>query len=115
MKYTEFSESGHCIEFWNSYTGRESILVDGRKVSSLFSVSGSTHRFNLDHKSYLLQTEYRLFERPSLKLTLFAENALPRTLYAKTPIRIRVLTAIMLIPVVFLVAMGIQRLLAFFT
>lgn len=85
MKFHEFEMSGHRIEFWNSLFGQETIYLDGRKVSERYSFTGTKHFFPLANDLFLLQSEYRLFERPPLKLTLFRGSELVQTEYFKIP------------------------------
>ena len=104
MKFHEFEVPGHRIEFWNSLFGQETICVDGRKVSERYSVTGTKHLFLLANDLFLIQTEYRLLERPPMKMMLFRGSELVQTEYFKTPKQQRIRWVLMSFLMMLLVA-----------
>jgi hypothetical protein len=51
MKLVTFWADGHKIELYNSLIGKETVKVDGRIVSSGYSILGMTHQFKLNLES----------------------------------------------------------------
>jgi hypothetical protein len=70
MKYTEFNIDNDKIEFANSILGNETVFVNGKKTSRIFSISGTEHRFKVDSNIYSLRTNYDEFKGRKVKLVL---------------------------------------------
>lgn len=76
MKYAEFNIDSNKIEFLNSITGIETVLMNGNRVSSKFSLSGTEHHFKMNTKAFVLQSDYELFNKREMKLNLKENNKL---------------------------------------
>jgi aspartate 1-decarboxylase len=70
MKYAEFRINSNKIEFSNSLFGFETVLLDGKSVSKIFSVNGATHKFVLNSNKYVLESNYKLFDKREINLKL---------------------------------------------
>ena len=70
MKYYEYNIESDKIEFYNSYLGKETILVNGKKVSEKFSITGTEHFFKINSSAIILTTEYILFKDRKFNLYL---------------------------------------------
>ena len=70
MKYTEFEFNDHKIEFWNSFLGKETILLDGQKASEKYSITGTRHAFNIDGKPMQLLSNYGWLREDKISLNL---------------------------------------------
>ena len=70
MKYYEYNFESDRIEFYNSYLGIETVLVNGKKVSEKFSVTGTEHFFKVNSAEIILTTEYELFKERKFNLYL---------------------------------------------
>tara|TARA_R110002096_G_scaffold394203_1_gene589481 strand:- start:2132 stop:2482 length:351 start_codon:yes stop_codon:yes gene_type:complete len=70
MKYAEFNIDSNKIEFLNSVFGIESILLNGKRISKKFSLSGIKHIIKLDSKEFILESEYKQFGKGEIKLDL---------------------------------------------
>ncbi len=56
MKYAEYILDNNTIEFLNNpFTGVETILLNGKKVSDKFSFFGGKHSFKIKEEEYTLQ------------------------------------------------------------
>ncbi|OBX23281.1 hypothetical protein LX77_03759 [Gelidibacter algens] len=73
MKYTEFNIDANKIEFLNSKFGLERVLINGKKISSKFSITGIAHKFKLNSKDYILKSKYTLFGTRVINIQL-SEN-----------------------------------------
>ena len=76
MKYYEYNIESNKIEFFNSYFGKETILVNGKKTSEKFSITGTYHFFKIDSVEILLKTDYKLFKDRKIELNLFQNRQL---------------------------------------
>jgi hypothetical protein len=70
MKYTEFSVDNDKIEFLNSILGKETVVVNGEKVSEKFSITGAEHHFTVKSNHFILKPNYELFKDRKLKIEL---------------------------------------------
>jgi len=70
MKYYEYNISQDKIEFYNSYVGIEKVLVNGKKVSKKYSITGAEHPFKINDEEFMLTTEYELFQDRKFNLYL---------------------------------------------
>ena len=61
MKITTFYDNQNQIEYHNNGFGKETILLNGKDVSSKWSLFGSKHIFTNDNDTYQLNTDYGLF------------------------------------------------------
>ena len=73
MKYIEFNTDQNKIEFHNSILGKETILVDGKKVSEKFSITGKEHKFKIGKDNYKITSSYELFSNRMIKFS-FEKN-----------------------------------------
>lgn len=71
MKYTEFKLDGHTIAIENSVFGKETIKLDGQRVSQKYSLYGTTHDFAIGQETFQLELSYKPFRDGILQLTLF--------------------------------------------
>lgn len=56
MKHAEYIVENNIIEFLNNpFTGVETLLLNGEKVSDKFSFFGAKHNFNINEEEYNLQ------------------------------------------------------------
>ena len=76
MKYYEYNLESNKIEFFNSYFGKETVLVNGKKTSEKFSITGTYHFFKIDAIEILIKTDYKLFKDRKLELNLFQNRQL---------------------------------------
>jgi hypothetical protein len=70
MKYAEFNIDTNKVEFSNSLLGFETVLLNGKEVSKIFSVNGASHKFELNSKKYELESNYKLFDKREINLKL---------------------------------------------
>ena len=70
MKYYEYIIESDKIEFYNSYLGYETVLVNGKKVSKKYSITGTEHKFKINLTEYEITTEYKLFDDNKFNLHL---------------------------------------------
>ncbi len=73
MKYAEFNIDSNKIEFLNSVLGFESVLVNGKKISNKFSITGIEHKFDMNSKTYILKSKAKLFAKDGINVQL-SEN-----------------------------------------
>ena len=76
MKYAELKDGENKIEFYNTFYGKESVIVDGTVLSSKFSITGTTHDFKLASDDYQLSSRYKLFSKRSIDLELTKNGTL---------------------------------------
>ena len=74
MKYTEYSIDNDKIEFLNSILGKETVVVNGEKVSEKFSVTGTEHHFNIKSNHFILKSNYELFKDRKIKIQLIKND-----------------------------------------
>lgn len=74
MKYTEFTVDNNKIEFLNSILGKETVVVNGEKVSERFSVTGTEHHFTIKSNHFILKSNYELFKDKKLKIELLKND-----------------------------------------
>ena len=70
MKYYEYNIESDKIEFYNSYLGIEKILLNEKKVSEKFSITGTEHKFKINSSEFVITTEYKLFDDYKFNLHL---------------------------------------------
>ena len=70
MKYYEFNIESDKIEFFNSYFGIETVMINGKKVSEKFSLTGTEHKFKINSTDFSIITEYKLFDDHKFNLHL---------------------------------------------
>lgn len=80
MKYAEFDINSNKIEFLNSVLGFETILINGKKISGKFSVTGIEHKFDLNSKNYTLKSKAKLFSKESINIQLHENGKIIDTL-----------------------------------
>jgi len=76
MKYYEYNMESNKIEFFNSFFGKETILVNGKKTSEKYSITGTYHFFKINSIAILLKTDYKLFKDRKIELNLFQNRQL---------------------------------------
>ena len=76
MKYYEYNMESNKIEFFNSFFGKETILVNGKKTSEKYSITGTYHFFKINSIDILLKTDYKLFKDRKIELNLFQNRQL---------------------------------------
>jgi hypothetical protein len=74
MKYTEFTIDNDKIEFLNSILGKETVVVNGEKVSEKFSITGTEHHFIIKSNHFIIKSNYELFKDRKLKIELLKNN-----------------------------------------
>lgn len=74
MKYTEFAIENNKIEFLNSFLGKETVVVNGEKVSKKFSVTGAENHFTIKSNHFILKSNYELFKDKKLKIELLKND-----------------------------------------
>lgn len=74
MKYTEYTVDNNKIEFLNSILGKETVVVNGEKVSEKFSVTGTEHHFNIKSNHFILKSNYELFKDRKIKIQLIKND-----------------------------------------
>ena len=70
MKYTEYNIDNNKIEFLNSILGKETVVVNGEKVSEKFSITGAEHYFTIKSNHFILKSNYEFFKDRKLKIKL---------------------------------------------
>ena len=86
MKYTEFEIEEDIIEFYNSVFGKETIYINGNKISEKYSVFGIKHKFDYKNNSYELKSSLVSFLSFKVNLELRKNNNLIGTKKTKTPV-----------------------------
>ena len=76
MKYYEYNMESNKIEFFNSFFGKETILVNRKKTSEKYSITGTYHFFKINSINILLKTDYKLFKDRKIELNLFQNRQL---------------------------------------
>ena len=94
MKYYEFNIESDKIEFHSSYFGKETIIVNGKKVSNKFSLTGTEHKFKINSADFSLITEYVLFNDYKFNLHLEKNGKLIDLKFIKLNKRYRFITMI---------------------
>ena len=94
MKYAEFNIDSNKIEFLNSIFGIESVLLNGKRISSTFSFSGSNHPIKLKERDLILKIKYIQFDTRDIKMQLMENDILLQEQSAKIDIKQRVLWAL---------------------
>ncbi|WP_067144972.1 hypothetical protein [Pseudotamlana agarivorans] len=79
MKYAEFNINTNKIKFTNSVLGLEYVLINGKKVSSKFSITGTEHKFEMHSKNYILKSTARLLAKSDINIQLFENGRLIET------------------------------------
>jgi hypothetical protein len=74
MKYAEYNIDNNKIEFLNSILGKETVVVNGEKVSKKFSVTGAEHHFSIKSNHFILKSNYELFKDRKLKIELLKND-----------------------------------------
>jgi hypothetical protein len=74
MKYTEYNIDDDKIEFLNSFLGKETVVVNGEKVSEKFSVTGTEYHFTIKSNHFILKSNYELFKDRKLKIELLKND-----------------------------------------
>ena len=74
MKYAEYNIDNNKIEFLNSILGKETLVVNGEKVSKKFSVTGTEHHFTIKSNHFILKSNYELFKDKKLKIELLKND-----------------------------------------
>lgn len=76
MKYADFKINGNAIEFHNSIVGQETVFVNGKVVSTKYSIFGTKHKFDLDGKQYKLISRLQPLIGIGVKLKLMENEEL---------------------------------------
>ncbi|NQU53635.1 MAG: hypothetical protein HQ522_13960 [Bacteroidetes bacterium] len=92
MKYYEYNIGSDKIEFFNSYFGKETILVNGKKTSAKFSITGAEHKFKINSTEFEIITEYKLFDDHKFNLYLKKDGELIDLKYIELNKRYRLIT-----------------------
>ena len=58
MTTTDFTTNSDSIVFYNSAMGKETIVVNGKKVSEKYSFFGTRHEFTIDDDNYEVVTSF---------------------------------------------------------
>jgi hypothetical protein len=74
MKYIEYNIDNNKIEFLNSILGKETIVINGEKVSEKFSITGTEHHFTIKSNHFILKSNYELFKEKNLKIELLKND-----------------------------------------
>lgn len=104
MKYTEFEINNHKIEFLNSLFGKETICLNGRKVSEKYSITGTNHDFRMDNESFQILSTHVLFHDSPIKLDLVKDQQIIYSTSCKINLRHKIIWMVMGIAIVFTVA-----------
>lgn len=94
MKYAEFNIDSNKIEFFNSIFGIESVLLNGEKISSKLSFSGSHHPIKLQDRNLILKIKYTQFGPKDITMELIENDVLLQEQFAKIDTKQRVLWAL---------------------
>ena len=101
MKYAEFKIENDIIEFWNNILGVEKVLLNGKKVSSKFSFSGTVHPIKLQDKNLVLKVRYAI---GNIKMQLMENDLLLEEQSAKITFKQRILWSMIGVAIGFLLA-----------
>ncbi|MFV8358681.1 hypothetical protein ACNQGB_21165 [Flavobacterium sp. XS1P32] len=104
MKYAEFNIDSNKIEFLNSIFGIESVLLNGKRISSNFSFSGSIHPIKLKDRDLILKIKYTQFGPKDIKMELMENDILLQEQSVKIDIKQRILTVIIGVTIGFLLS-----------
>ena len=104
MKYAEFNIDSNKIEFCNSIFGIESVLLNGKRISSTFSFSGSNHPIKLKERDLILKIKYIQFDTRDIKMQLMENDILLMEQDVKIDIKQRILTVIIGVTLGFLLS-----------
>ena len=91
MKYYEFNIQPDKIEFFNSYFGKETVVVNGKKESEKYSIFGTEHNIMIDSTEYIITTEYKPFDDHKFNLHLEKNGKLMDLKYIKLRKRYRLI------------------------
>ena len=104
MKYAEFNIDSNKIEFLNSIFGIESVLLNGKRISSNFSFSGSNHPIKFKDRDLILKIKYTQFGPKDIKMELIENDVLLMEQHVKIDIRQRILTVLIGVTIGFLLS-----------
>jgi hypothetical protein len=90
MKYTEYTIDNDKIEFLNSILGKETVVVNGEKVSEKFSITGTEHHFTIESNHFILKSNYELFKDRKLKIELLKNDEIIDSKFVKMDSKQRV-------------------------
>jgi hypothetical protein len=83
MKYTEYTIDNDKIEFLNSILGKETVTVNGEKVSEKFSITGTENHFKIRSNHFILKSNYELFKDRKLKIELIKNEEIVDSKFVK--------------------------------
>ncbi len=104
MKYSEFNFDNNKIEFLNSIFGKETIRLNGKKVSERYSITGTKHDFKIGKEDYRIMSTYKLFRDGALKLDLIKDKITIYSTSSSVNSRHRIIWMAMGIVIVFVIA-----------
>jgi len=104
MKYAEFNIDSNKIEFLNSMFGIESVLLNGKRISSIFSFSGSNHPIKIQDRNLILKIKYTQFGPKDIKIELIENDILLMEQSVKIEIKQRILTVLIGVAIGFLLS-----------
>lgn len=107
MKYYNYNLHFNKIEYYKTYFGKETVFVNGTKVSECCTLFGAAHFFKVDFCEILLKTDYNLFKSNKAELQLFRN----RRLIDVNPFKFHKRFQISLLGMLFLVGFGIIKML----
>ena len=107
MKYAEFSIENNTIEFFNSILGMEKVLLNGKNISSKFSLSGRDHSIKLQDRNLVLKVRYVI---GNMKMQLMENDFLLQEQSAKINIKQRILWSVIGVGIGFLLVRLVQLL-----
>ncbi len=99
MKHAEFTIENNTIEFWNTILGVEKVLLNGKKISSKFSLSGRDHSIKLQGRNLVLKVRY---VPGNMKMQLMENDLLLEEQSAKINIKQRILWSVIGVGIGFL-------------
>lgn len=76
MKYYSYTLNFNKIEYYKTFFGKETVFVNGIKVSECCTYLGYAHFFKVDFCEILLKTEYNLFKSKKAEIQLFRNRKL---------------------------------------
>jgi hypothetical protein len=101
MKHAEFTIENNTIEFWNTILGMEKVLLNGKNISSKFSLSGRDHSIKLQDRNLVLKVRYF---PGNMKMQLMENDLLLEEQSAKINIKQRILWSVIGVGIGFLLA-----------
>ncbi len=99
MKHAEFTIENNTIEFFNTIFGVEKVLLNGKNISSKFSLSGRDHSIKLQDRNLVLKVRYFL---GNMKMQLMENDLLLEEQSAKISIKQRIFAALIGVGIGFL-------------